>query len=205
VPPPGSTRNLPSPRLGKRPGRRRAAGPFKIAMLARSVMLALALALAGCAATPRQLAVGPFDELTVAEAQRREAAGARVRWGGVIVGVTPRKEDTCIEVGSRRLDRQGRPQRGDESEGRFLACAPGFYDPAVYAKGRALTVVGTLRESVVRKIGEYDYTYPVVAAEQVHLWPKRPRVQPSYLYYDPFWGPYWPYRVYPYPYGRVVW
>ena len=37
-----------------------------------------------------------------------------------------------------------RPLVTDASFGRFVACGPGFYDPAVYAKDRSLTVLGTV-------------------------------------------------------------
>ncbi|EQD59053.1 Outer membrane lipoprotein Slp, partial [mine drainage metagenome] len=82
---------------------------------------------------------------------------------------------------------------------RFVACHPGFYDPEVYAKGRELTVTGTLQGTVVRRVGQYDYPYPRVVADAIHLWPIRVAYRGYYGYnssfYSPFWGlgysPWW--------------
>ena len=112
---------------------------------------------------------------------------------------TPEKDQTCFEVVSRPLDREARPRLTDESAGRFLACAAGFFDPAVYSAGRDISVVGTLQAPAVGKIGDYEYRYPRVAAEHVFLWPKREAVQ-AYYYYDPWLNPFW-YPVWrPWPY-----
>lgn len=153
--------------------------------------------LAACATTPVELAQGPFATVTLKEASTGAFTGQRVRWGGDIVSTTVGKDQTCIEVVSRSLDSAARPDDTAQTQGRFIACAPGFHDPAVYARGREITVVGTLEAPVVKKIDDYEYHYPVVHAAAVHLWPKEvyyPRPYPPY-YYDPFyrpWGP-WPY------------
>jgi outer membrane lipoprotein len=159
--------------------------------------------LTACAAPPEPLA-GTFQEITVEQAQQRDLTGQRVLWGGTIVTVTPSQNDTCFEIVSRPLDREARPRWTDQTSGRFLGCAQGFYDPAVYSMGREVTVVGTLHPSVVRKIGEHDYRYPQVSVEQLYLWPER---VPREIYYAPWpdtfwypgWGPYGPYG--PWLYG----
>lgn len=58
---------------------------------------------------------------------------------------------------------------------------PGFYDPSSYAEGREVTVVGDLHGDRTQKVGEFEYRYPVVAAQAVHLWEERrqPRMQPG--------------------------
>ncbi len=152
-----------------------------------------------CVTPPAVLSGGAFSETTVEEAQSRDLTGQRVRWGGSIVATEPGKDETCFEVVSRPLDREARPRRTDDSDGRFLACAAGFFDPAVYAEGREISVVGTLQATTLRKIGEYEYRYPRVIAENVYLWPKREPV-PPYYYYGPWAGPPW-YSVWgPWPY-----
>jgi outer membrane lipoprotein len=164
-------------------------------------LLLSTLLLSGCAKPPVQLA-GTFSQISVTEAQGGGMTGQRVRWGGVIVSTTPGKEDTCFAILARPLNAKARPQRTDESEGRFIACAHGFYDPAIYSHGRDVTVVGTLQQPEMHKIGKHEYVYPKVAAETVYLWPHR-EYSPSY-YYDPGWtdwylypggGP-WPYGYY---------
>jgi outer membrane lipoprotein len=168
-------------------------------LLAIRPLLALAL-VAACARPPARLATGPFAEVTVAEAQQRDVTGVRVRWGGEVVTVEVGERETCFEMVSRPLDRFARPRDTDDSDGRFLACAPGFYDPAVYDPGRAVTFVGTVAPSVVRRIGDLDYRYPRLQVETVHLWPKRP--EREVVYYDPWFRPWsgaylgiWPYGV----------
>jgi outer membrane lipoprotein len=159
-------------------------------------LIAFASALAGCATVPSQLAGDNFSAVTPQQAAGQNASGQRVRWGGEIINVEPRADTTCFEVLARELYSDARPRRsGDQSDGRFIACGQGFYDPAVYTKGRDLTVTGSIDGSEQHKVGEYNYTFPHVAADQVYLWPKRQRVdyyQPwGPYYYDPFWGPYW--------------
>jgi outer membrane lipoprotein len=165
-------------------------------MKCRWLLCVLPGVLVACATPPAVLSGGAFSEVTVQDAQARDLTGQRVRWGGAIVSTTPEKGQTCFEVVSRPLDREARPRRTDESDGRFVACATEFFDPAVYAPGREISVVGTLQASTVGKIGEYEYRFPRVAAEHVYLWPKRETVQGYYYYYDPWPGPYW------YPFWR---
>jgi len=170
-------------------------------MASRILPVLLVLAVAGCVRPPARLDYGQLDEVAVADAQTGAHEGARVRWGGTIVTVRPESSETCFEVVSRPLDVQARPRLTDDSGGRFLACAPGFYDPAVYAADRDLTVVGRLAPPVERSIGDYPYRYPVVRAEAVYLWPE-PEYDPAYrggvsvgwYYWDyPYYwgGPYW--------------
>jgi outer membrane lipoprotein len=138
----------------------------------RIIMVLVASCLAACARPPKNLA-GEYSRVTVAEAQGAPRAGEAVRWGGTIASMRPEKTQTCFEVAALPLDRQARPVPSDESPGRFVACAPGFYEPSVYAPGREVTVVGALNGTTVRKVGEFDYTFPRVDAAIVHLWPPR--------------------------------
>ena len=157
------------------------------------VPLVAAAALGGCATVPAPLAGDHFAPVTPQQALSGNANGQRVRWGGEILNVEPRADVTCFEVLSRELYSDARPNRHDHSDGRFVACSKGFYDPAVYTKGRDLTVTGSLNGTEQRKVGDYDYTFPQVAADQVYLWPERTYYAgyPGYGWYDPFWGPYW--------------
>lgn len=161
------------------------------------------LVLTGCATTPAPLQ-GNFAPITQQQAQQENHQGKRVRWGGEIIVTTPGKTETCFEVLARPLDDQARPLTGDSGQGRFIACAQGFYDPEVYAKGRELTVAGTLSTPLISKIGAYDYRYARVSADNVYLWPQRPRYTAPPYYYDPFYGPFYdpfwpgPFRRWPY-------
>ncbi len=145
--------------------------------------------LAGCATAPRPLQ-GEYASVVPAQASAR-SEGVRVRWGGSIVGVETRAAETCFEVLGRSLDVQARPRTVDASQGRFLACRSGFYDPAVFAKGRDITVTGTLRGHETRNVGKYPYDYPRVESDAVYLWPKRSDIIVDYrpgpiFYSSPF-------------------
>ena len=153
----------------------------------------LALGLGACATMPQQLA-GNYTTVTPDQARGSQAQGTTVRWGGRIIDTEPREAQTCFFVLAKTLDGQARPTTDEQSNGRFVACKDGFYDPEVYAKGRDLTVTGTLQGSMTRKVGEYDYSYPLVQTNVVYLWPKRPVYtgpQPD-PFWDPFWGPWGP-------------
>lgn len=169
-------------------------------MSKRALLGVLALlGAAGCARPPVEIDRGPFAAISVARAQQGDLSGERVRWGGTIVHIETGKSETCFEIVGRPLDRSARPKQTDESLGRFLACAGGFFDPAVYAAGREVTVVGSLRESVEGRIGEREYRYPKVEAERVYLWPTEEEYLRRDSYYEPYWYPPPVYGPYPYP------
>ena len=111
----------------------------------------LPIAVAGCATVPKPLAVGAFAEVTPNAAQNDNLIGQRVRWGGSIANTEPGKNETCIEIVSHPLDSNARPLDTDMTWGRFIACAPDFYDPEVYAKGREVTVIGNIQGTTVRQ------------------------------------------------------
>ena len=161
--------------------------------LYRPLTLVAAIAvLGGCATIPKPLE-GNYANVTTSSAQQGGAGGTPVRWGGEIIKTEPGPQQTCFYVLSRPLDSQARPESGNagESEGRFVACRDGFYDPEVFVRGRELTVTGNLHGTVTKKVGDYDYAYPRVEANVVYLWPKRQPRSAYYPpgYYDPFWGP----------------
>ncbi|NCT66384.1 MAG: Slp/YeaY family lipoprotein [Rhodanobacteraceae bacterium] len=162
----------------------------------------LAASLASCATVPTPLQ-GQFSAATPRAAAGGSAGGELVRWGGDIIKVEPKNDSTCFEVLARDLDASARPLRRDPSGGRFIACRSGFYDPVEFEAGRQITVVGRVDGTEHGKVGQFDYTYPRVAADTIYLWPKRPLYVRT-PYYDPWmydcgpygwgypcWGPYW--------------
>lgn len=143
----------------------------------RFTVLALATAaLAACASQPRPLQ-GEFAQTTPRQAAETDVTGAVVRWGGRIVDVEPQPNRTCFQMLSTRLDIYGRPLWShDDAGGRFVACRAGFYDPAVFERNREITFTGRVEGYESRRIGEYDYRLPRVAADVVYLWPVRETV-----------------------------
>ena len=164
----------------------------------KQLLIVLASAcLASCATVPAPLQ-GQFSNVTPRDANHA-ASGEAVRWGGEIITATPKSDATCFEILARKLDASARPSfERDPADGRFIACRNGFYDPEVFAKGRDITVVGHVTGTDHGKIGDFDYSYPHVAADAIYLWPRQSR-QPRSPYYDPWmygyggfgWGPYW--------------
>jgi len=160
-------------------------------------VLAAAVIASGCVSIPRPLE-GNFPDFYPDQVTER-SVGARVRWGGVILETEPDSDRTCLEILARNLDRSYRPVVSDHSRGRFLACRDGFQDPAIFRRGREVTIIGYLDEIMPGRIGEYEYRYPVLDAETTYLWPERVDTvyvhhHPGYWgWYDPWWGPY-PYR-----------
>lgn len=155
-------------------------------------ILLLGLLLGGCATVPpAALSKGVFSPVTPQEIQTGTPEGQRIRWGGVIIDVTPKEQETCFRILALPLDTEARPERDDRALGRFVGCAQGFYDPALYAVGREITVTGEIRGVEPGKVGDFQYLFPRVAVDAVYLWPKQPNVV-HVPYRDPFfWSPFW--------------
>lgn len=178
----------------------------------RWLILFFALLGAGCASNvPVNIRTEPAGNppLPTVANDAKPFVGHAVRWGGSIISVDNKPNETVLEVLGQELDAFGRPIESDRTQGRFLAEVQGFLDPQIYRKDRVVTVYGNLAPSVVRNIGEKPYTYPVVKASQVYLWaeyaPYRdpfcdpffgpgPYYRPGFgPYYDPYWSAYPPY------------
>lgn len=172
--------------------------------------IALAIVSVGCAATPRPLQGDFFAPITPDEAALEHRTGAYVRWGGQILSTSHDENETCFDVLSRPLDSRAKPERTDAMEGRYRACAPGFYDPAVYEEGRAITTTGVVVREATQHFDSFELQMPVVRADVVYLWPRRIHYgspYPFYPYYGwgwggapyfaygsrwgPYWGPWW--------------
>lgn len=145
---------------------------MKPAITPTVLALVFASTLGACMTLPTPLQ-GQFSSLMPAQAGEQNAANEKVRWGGTIVTVHTESERSCFEIVGTRTAADGRPEQLDKSEGRFIACRKGFYDPEVFSAGRELTITGSITGFETRKIGDYDYRYPMVAADVVYLWPER--------------------------------
>lgn len=124
---------------------------------------------------------------------------SRVRWGGEIITVENMADETQIEILAQNLNKSGRPVSGSKSGGRFIARIDGFLDPEDFPKNRKITIVGLIKGTEEKSVGDYPYVYPVVKAAYYHLWPKE--ITYHHRYYDPFYDPfYYPYYWRRYPY-----
>ena len=166
-----------------------------------SLIILTALLFSACTTIPEQLK-GEYAPLLPENTTEKDLQ-TPVRWGGVLLETRPEADHTCFEILSKQLQRSMRPGSSDQASGRFIACKPGFYDPEVFEQGREVTVTGKIIYIDVRKVGEYDYHFPVVDIEFMSLWPER-REPRYYDYYGPYRPYYWHYPhyglYYRYPY-----
>lgn len=172
------------------------------------MLLVAAVLAAGCAGViPEAARQGVDPSFTFAElrANPDAARGRRVVFGGEILQVTPRAQETEIEVLHYPLGADDFPRRSAPSGGRFLVRWTGFLDPATYPAGRLVTVAGTVEGAAERPVGEVQYRYPVIRADYLYLWPRYEVIYPPPYYYDP-WPYYPPYYRYPlHPYRPPYW
>ncbi|HET8702172.1 MAG TPA: Slp family lipoprotein [Nitrococcus sp.] len=134
--------------------------------------------LGGCALqVPEAIAEEPSNnpEFAAVLAQPNSYDGDQVRWGGTITAVEHRGDDTVLVIASRALNNQGKPLADAGSQGQFMAKVNYFLNPDVYAKGRSVTVAGTIVGSESRDIGSDPNTYPFVAVNDYYLWPEAPQ------------------------------
>jgi len=137
-------------------------------------LMVLLFLLTACASGPdfNTMGVDPLLTPRGVTAKPQPATGKSVQWGGTIVSTANLKNSTQIEVLAYPLDSNGRPNTDGAAQGRFILERAGYLEPASYAAGRQVTVVGTVSGTRTGRVGEADYVYPVVAAKQLHLWPQ---------------------------------
>lgn len=130
--------------------------------------------------------------------------GSIILWGGSIIETVALTEGSEILVLQTPLDYMEEPEAARDSQGRFIAKSTVFLDPEIYKNGRKITLAAEIIGKETRPLGKSQYTYPVVAIKELHLWKKRRSNAYPYPYYDwyyyPEWGwdwygpgPYWPY------------
>lgn len=143
-------------------------------MINKLVSLALVSLLASCANTP------DFDTTQVDEsltpqsvvAEPGHSLGKTALWGGTILNTQNLKDSTHIEVLAYPLNTYKRPLLDSKPLGRFIIHHPGYVEPATYAPGRELSVLGKVGESQSGNVGDSTYTYAVIKSERLHLWSK---------------------------------
>lgn len=145
-----------------------------------AVLLLLAFALAGCATQPRFDTADVRTGITPGEAVAGEPVleGATVLWGGTVVAVRNAADVTRLEILSYPLGSDQRPNSRASAGARFLAEYPGFLDPAEYAPGTAVTVLGRISDWETLSVGDARRTLPVVGVDDIERWPE-PRVDRS--------------------------
>jgi outer membrane lipoprotein len=110
--------------------------------------------------------------------------GKSVLLGGVIIETQPHSEKTVLVISQRELNFNQNPVADEKSKGRFMVSTTEFLDPAIYRKGRKVTVIGRVTGEVIRPIDGVPYRYPVLQKVSLHLWPvaENMRSEPSFQF-----------------------
>jgi outer membrane lipoprotein len=77
-----------------------------------------------------------------------------VMLGGDILSTRNLTEGTLLEVLQKPLGAADRPLATDRTEGRFMALCEEYLDPAVYSKGRQVTLAGRVLGARTDTVGE---------------------------------------------------
>lgn len=116
--------------------------------------------------------------------------GKRVMLGGDIVETRNFPEKSEIEVVQKSVDCQGGVSSGNETLGRFIFRRRGYLESEIYSNGREIVGAGKVVGVRMGKIGGRELRFPVVEAEELHLYETVSQYphyyEPFYPYYHPF-------------------
>ncbi len=141
------------------------------------LLVGMAPILAACASGPKfdpaatELSVSPRQ----VAANTDQFLDSRVIWGGLIVNATNLENATEIEVLAYPLNSSQRPQLDQSPLGRFLVMQDGYLETVTFSRDRVITVTGTVRETVIGRVGDSEYVYPVVHSDGLYLWSRADR------------------------------
>lgn len=93
-------------------------------------------------------------------------------WGGKLVSTVNLENSTELEILAYPLGSNQKPATSRDPIGRFLVVEDQYLEPVDYAEGRLITIAGQISEIRSGQVGSAEYAYPVLAAEQIHLWSK---------------------------------
>ena len=141
--------------------------------------------ISACASTPDfnlanvDQSIQPRDVVAAPDKYR----SAKVLWGGLIINSSNVKAGTQLEILTYPLDRNLKPNIDKDTLGRVIVSHDGYLETLDYASGRLLTVLGIVQQIKKGSVGDAIYTYPVVKAEQLHLWPQNDRDKGGRVYF----------------------
>lgn len=187
---------------------------FKISgvTMLRFLFLFAVMAIAsGCSVIPDDISVA--DDTNLVSYNRAVTGGDGVigqtaRWGGIIVEVENKPQQTFVEIVNFPLNHYGKPNANEETIGRFKVKMDGFVDPINFEKGRLITFVGEVQKPIAGMVGEQPYMYPLIMGDNFHLWRENSvnYIHPLFFdyrmgWYSPFYyGAYRPFYS-PWNYG----
>ena len=166
--------------------------------------------LSACSNLPPAIEDPPLYDLSYSQAIRNitQYKDAPVRWGGVVIDVENEQNFSLVQILYYPLNSYGRPRLDKPNEGRFLIKSPEFLDPAVYSKDTEITIAGTLKGDIERKVGNKTLRLPLILSTVIYLWPDY--IPGNYYGYGGygvfgFGYPYYGYYGYPYYWGGYYW
>ncbi len=95
-----------------------------------------------------------------------------VRWGGIIISVKNLENFSLVQAIFYPLNYLGRPNLSSPHRGLFVFKSAKFIDPAVYVRGKEITVVGILNGGIRLTAGEKVIQVPLLLSTATHLWPE---------------------------------
>lgn len=133
---------------------------------------AIALFLCACSPFSSQVKreINPSLTLTEILSDPQRFQGETALMGGRILFTQVKAGETILEVLQFPLDYRDRPKPSNETQGRFLAVFTKYLDPAIFSQGRLITIVGQVAGTKKGRIGEVEYTYPVLLTKNMYLW-----------------------------------
>jgi outer membrane lipoprotein len=97
--------------------------------------------------------------------------GRLVALGGKVLNANRLTDRTEIEVLQLPLNNVHLPRASlMETQGRFLAFQKEFLDPALFADGTRVTLVGEIIGTTVRTLGDMAYSYPTLEIKYLKIW-----------------------------------
>ena len=97
--------------------------------------------------------------------------GRVVLLGGEILKTENFPDKTQLIVIQWPLNSEKKPTTKDASKGRFIVSDSDFLDPAIYRRGRKVTIVGSVTGKELRRLDERELIYPVITKKELYLWP----------------------------------
>lgn len=141
----------------------------------RLILLLIASLLIGACATGPRFDAGTYSQSpTPAEAALDAPLwqGATVMWGGMILNSVNHEHGTEIEVLAYPLASGQRPDISRSPIGRFIVFRDEYLETIDYAEGRIITAAGVFASTRQGLVGEARFTYPLLEAAHIHLWPR---------------------------------
>ena len=153
-----------------------------LVVIMRRLFLALIfLSVAGCNTSGGIQPSSVLMPAALSQSVDQTVKGKDFTWGGSVLSIKNLKDRTLIEVMAYPLDGNGRPNLGGGTQGRFLADYPGFLEPTDFPSGQLVTVTGPLLGYKDGKVGEADYRYPALQADQIKHWDNNASYQYPYV------------------------